>query len=50
MNAPPRQRRDELDEATRAKVRRSAWLLALLAAAFYVGFIVWNALRAAYGF
>ena len=32
-----------------AKVRRSAWLLALLAAAFYVGFIAWNLLRAPLG-
>jgi hypothetical protein len=37
------------DAARAAKVRRSAWLLALLAAAFYVGFIVWNVLRAPLG-
>lgn len=49
MNAQPPQRRDAIDEATRAKARRGAWLLALLAATFYVGFIVWNAVRAAYG-
>ena len=49
MNGPAKQRREEIDEATRARVRRSAWALALLAAAFYVGFILWNAFRAANG-
>jgi hypothetical protein len=49
MNAQPTQRRAAIDEATRARVRRSAWLLALLAVTFYVGFIIWNAVRAAYG-
>jgi hypothetical protein len=34
------------DEALRAaRVRRSAWVLGLLAVAFYVGFIVWSAIR-----
>jgi len=37
------------DRARAARVRRSAWLLALLAAAFYVGFIAWNVLRAPLG-
>jgi hypothetical protein len=37
------------DGARAAKIRRSAWLLALLAAAFYVGFIAWNALRGPLG-
>ena len=37
------------DAARAAKVRRNAWLLALLAAAFYVGFIAWNVLRAPLG-
>jgi len=49
MSAEPTQRRAAIDEATRAKARRSAWLLGLLAATFYVGFIIWNAVRAAYG-
>ena len=29
-----------MNEEQRKRVRRSAWLLALVAAAFYVGFIV----------
>jgi hypothetical protein len=34
------------DEAQRAaRVRRTAWALALLAVACYLGFIVWTALR-----
>jgi hypothetical protein len=37
------------DVVRAAKVRRSAWALALLAAAFYVGFIAWNVLRAPLG-
>jgi hypothetical protein len=42
--------RDAAEDAARAaRVRRSAWLLALLAAAFYVGFIAWNVLRAPLG-
>jgi len=30
------------DPELAAKIRRSAWLLAGVAAAFYVGYIVWN--------
>jgi hypothetical protein len=42
--------RDNAEDAVRAaKVRRNAWLLALLAAAFYVGFIAWNVLRGPLG-
>jgi len=37
------------DAVRAARVRRNAWLLALLAAAFYVGFIAWNVLRAPLG-
>jgi hypothetical protein len=38
--------RSGTDEALRAaRVRRSAWVLGLLALAFYVGFIVWSAIR-----
>jgi hypothetical protein len=38
--------RGDADDALRAaRVRRTAWVLALLAAACYVGFIVWNAIR-----
>jgi uncharacterized membrane protein (DUF485 family) len=33
------------DVATARRIRRSAWLLGLLAAAFYVGFIVATAFR-----
>jgi uncharacterized membrane protein (DUF485 family) len=44
-----KQRRADIDEATRAKVRRSAWSLALLAVAFYLTFILWNAYRASQG-
>jgi len=44
----PRAVGDE-DAARAAKVRRSAWLLALLAVAFYLGFIAWNVLRAPLG-
>lgn len=44
------QRTDAVAEAARAaKVRRSAWLLALLAMTFYLGFIAWNVLRAPLG-
>jgi hypothetical protein len=43
----PSERYEETQRA--AKVRRSAWLLALLAAAFYFGFIAWNVLRAPLG-
>jgi hypothetical protein len=46
----PDHRRSAIDEATRAKARRGAWLLAALAATFYVGFIAWNAYRSAAGF
>jgi hypothetical protein len=39
------------DEAARAaRVRRSAWRWTLVAVAFYVGFILWNVLRASLGF
>jgi hypothetical protein len=42
----PGKDRGDADEALRAaRVRRSAWALAILAIAFYVGFIVWRALR-----
>jgi hypothetical protein len=37
------------DAARAAKVRRSAWLLAGLAAFFYLGYIAWNLLRAPLG-
>jgi hypothetical protein len=38
------------EDAERAvRIKRNAWLLALLAAAFYVGFIAWNLLRAPLG-
>jgi hypothetical protein len=49
------QRREQLpsahtEEAARAaRVRRSAWLLAGLAAFFYLGYIAWNFLRAPLG-
>jgi len=52
MNTPTRQasgaaaRGDGEDAARAARVRRSAWLLAGLAAFFYVGFIAWNLLKA----
>jgi len=42
-------RGDGEDAARAAKVRRSAWLLASLAAIFYLGFIAWNLLRASLG-
>lgn len=42
--------RGDGEEAARAtRVRRSAWLLAALALAFYLGFIAWNLLRASLG-
>jgi hypothetical protein len=46
-NAPSRA--DGVDAARATRVRRNAWLLALLAVAFYVGFIAWNVLRAPLG-
>ena len=52
MNTPTRQasgaaaRGDGEDAARAARVRRSAWLFAGLAAFFYVGFIAWNLLKA----
>jgi hypothetical protein len=42
-------RGDGADAARAAKVRRSAWLLAGLAAFFYLGYIAWNFLRAPLG-
>jgi hypothetical protein len=39
-NPPP-----TADAATARRIRRSAWLLGLLAAAFYVGFIVATGFR-----
>jgi hypothetical protein len=44
-----RSRGDGEDAVRAAKVRRSAWALALLALAFYLGFIAWNVLRAPLG-
>ena len=49
MGARGRATQGAVPDAVRAKVRRSAWVLALLAAAFYVGFIAWNVLRAPLG-
>lgn len=41
--------RGNADAARAAKVRRSAWLLAGLAAFFYLGYLAWNFLRAPLG-
>jgi hypothetical protein len=49
MTGAAQSRGDGEDGVRAAKVRRSAWLLALLAAAFYIGFIAWNLLRAPLG-
>lgn len=38
--------RRELPSARAAKIRRSAWLLAALAAFFYLGYIAWMILKA----
>jgi len=46
---PSERDRNVIGAARAAKVRRSAWLLGLLAAAFYVGFIAWNVLHAPLG-
>ena len=40
------QRGDGMDAARLAKARRNAWLLAGLAAFFYVGYIAWMFIRA----
>ena len=40
------EQRRELPSARAAKVRRSAWLLAALAAFFYLGYIAWMILKA----
>ncbi len=38
--------RDAADDALRAvRARRMGWLLAVLAIAFYVGFMVWTAIE-----
>jgi hypothetical protein len=37
------------DVARAAKLRRSGWLLGLLAIGFYLGFIAWNLFRASSG-
>ena len=37
---------EQLPSARAAKVRRSAWLLAGLAAFFYLGYIAWMILKA----
>ena len=42
-------RGDGEDAARAAKLRRSAWRLAALAAFFYVGFIVWTMFRTSGG-
>jgi hypothetical protein len=39
-------RGDGADAARAAKIRRNAWLLAGVAAFFYLGFIVWNMIKA----
>jgi len=36
---------DRQDAAHDARIKRSAWALAALAVAFYVGFIAWNLWR-----
>jgi hypothetical protein len=38
------------DPAVAAKIKRSAWTIAAIAAFFYVGFIAWNLWRASQGF
>jgi len=40
------QRREQLPNARAAKIRRSAWLFAGLAAFFYLGYIAWMILKA----
>jgi hypothetical protein len=40
------QRRTQLPTARAAKVRRNAWLLAALAAFFYLGYIAWMIFKA----
>ena len=42
-------RGDGKDKARAARLRRSAWLLGLLAIGFYLGFIFWNLTRAPIG-
>ena len=55
MNVTPHQsagaahRGDGADAARAARVRRSAWLLAGLAALFYVGYMAWMVVRASVG-
>ena len=38
-------RGDGADAARAAKIRRNAWLLAGLAAFFYVGFMIWTVVK-----
>jgi len=52
MNAPAKRsagpavpNRAGEDPALAARLRRSGWLIGLLALGFYVGFIAWNLLR-----
>lgn len=40
----------ERDPALAARIKRTAWLIAGLAAFFYVGFIAWNVWRSNQGF
>jgi hypothetical protein len=40
----------ERDPAVAAKLKRSAWMIAAVAAFFYAGFIAWNLWRASAGF
>ena len=37
------------EPADAARIRRSAWILAALAIAFYLGFIAWNIVRSTTG-
>jgi hypothetical protein len=44
------QRAAARDPARAARIKRSAWTIAALAAFFYAGFIAWNVWRSSQGF
>jgi hypothetical protein len=41
---------DERDSALKARIKRNAWTIGVLAVLFYFGFIAWNLWRASEGF
>jgi uncharacterized membrane protein (DUF485 family) len=49
MAGPLESRADARNRELTAKIKRNAWTIAVLAVAFYIGFIAWNLYRASAG-